>query len=100
MGGGAKKMKKVFCKSASELNFTTNSGLGEPASLSQFFCVSVSPLTVTSRTYWGDRGTCEIVLAKELELEATELNLKNNNQKVHTPALVYNWNGSKSAHNM
>jgi hypothetical protein len=32
---------------------------------------------------------CEMVLVKKLELEARELNLKNNNQKVHTPALVY-----------
>ncbi len=31
----------------------------------------------------------EMVLVKKLELEAKELNLKNNNQKVHTPALVY-----------
>jgi hypothetical protein len=44
-GGGAQKMKKVFCKSVSELIFTTNSGLGEPASLSQFFCVSPVELT-------------------------------------------------------
>jgi hypothetical protein len=32
---------------------------------------------------------CEMVLVKKLQLEATEFNLKNNNQKVHTPALVY-----------
>jgi hypothetical protein len=44
--------------------------------------------------------SCEMVLVKKLELEATELNLKNNNQKVHNPALVYKWNGSKSAHIM
>jgi hypothetical protein len=28
------------------------------------------------------------------------VNLKNNNQKENTPALVYKWNVSKSAHNM
>jgi hypothetical protein len=32
---------------------------------------------------------CEMVLVKKLELEATEFNLKNNKQKLHTPALVY-----------
>ncbi len=40
-----KLMKKIFIKSVSELNFTTNSGLGEPTSLSQFFCVSPVELT-------------------------------------------------------
>ncbi len=43
---------------------------------------------------------CEMVLVKKLELEATEINLKNNKQKLHTPALVYKWKGLKSAHNM
>jgi hypothetical protein len=33
--------------------------------------------------------SCEMVLVKKLELEATELNLRDNNQKVHTPDLVY-----------
>ena len=42
----------------------------------------------------------EMVLVQKLELEATEVNLKNNNQKENTPALVYKWNVSKSAHNM
>jgi hypothetical protein len=37
----------------------------------------------------GMPHSCEVVLVKKLELEATELNLKNNNKKVHTPALVY-----------
>jgi hypothetical protein len=37
----------------------------------------------------GMPHSCEMVLVKKLELEATELNLKNNNQKVYTPALVY-----------
>ena len=31
----------------------------------------------------------EMVLVQKLELEATEVNLKNNNQKENTPALVY-----------
>ncbi len=43
---------------------------------------------------------CEMVLVKKLELEATEINLKNNKQKLHTPALVYKWKGLKSPHNM
>ncbi len=39
----------------------------------------------------GMPHSCEMmVLVKKLELEATELNIKTNNQKVHTPALVYN----------
>jgi hypothetical protein len=42
----------------------------------------------------------EMVLVQKLELETTELNLKNNNKKESTPALVYKLNGSKSAHNM
>jgi hypothetical protein len=33
--------------------------------------------------------SCEMVLVKKLELEATELNLKNNNHKAYTPAVVY-----------
>ncbi len=32
---------------------------------------------------------CEMVLVKKLELEATELNLKNNSKKLDTPALVF-----------
>ncbi len=43
---------------------------------------------------------CEMVLVKKLELEATEFNLKNIKQKLHTPALDYKWKVSKSAHKM
>ncbi len=32
---------------------------------------------------------CEMVLVKNLALEATEFNLKSKKQKLHTPALVY-----------
>jgi hypothetical protein len=48
----------------------------------------------------GMPHSCGMVLVKKLELETTKLNLKTNTQKVHTPALIYNWNGSKSTHNM
>ena len=44
--------------------------------------------------------SCEMVLVKKLELETTEMNLKTNNHKVHTPALIYKWKGSKNAHDM
>jgi hypothetical protein len=37
----------------------------------------------------GMPHSCEMVLVKKLELETTEMNLKNNNHKVHTPALAY-----------
>jgi hypothetical protein len=41
------------------------------------------------QTHIGMPLFCEMVLVKKLELEATEFNLKNNKQKLHTPALVY-----------
>ncbi len=48
----------------------------------------------SGQVHIGMSLSCEMVLIKKLELEATELNLRNNNQKVHTPALVYKRNGS------
>jgi hypothetical protein len=53
---------------------------------------SAKPAQRSSHTgppHIGMSHSCEMVLVKKLELEATELNLKNNNHKVHTPALVY-----------
>ncbi len=43
----------------------------------------------TGGSHIGMPLICEMVLVKKLELETTEINLKNNKQKLHTPALVY-----------
>jgi hypothetical protein len=51
--------------------------------------VKKSTSKIFAKPHIGMPHSCEMVLVKKLELEATELNLKTNNQKVHTPALFY-----------